>query len=102
MAGDTALKTLGDCFCRAAQKKQRVYRIGGDEYVILCVNTSENDVISLVERIRREVSETPYTCSVGYAMKSKGCSIDRLYKLADIKLYEEKKQYYEITGKNKR
>lgn len=102
IAGDTALKTLGDCFWRAAQRKQRVYRIGGDEYVILCMGAMEPEVKSLVDRIHKEVEKTPYTCSVGYAMKTNNDSIDRLYQLADSDLYIEKKEFYERSGKLRR
>ena len=89
---------------RAVQraKGERVYRIGGDEYVILCVDASEKDVQELVERIRQEVAKTPYTCSVGYAMKTDGESIDKLYQLADSMLYVEKQEFYIRSGKNRR
>lgn len=102
VAGDKALKTLGDCFWKAAQRKQRVYRIGGDEFVVLCVNSSEEDVKALIERIRQEVAKTPYTCSIGYAMKTEGNTIDELYHQADKMLYEEKKQFYISSGKDRR
>ena len=102
VAGDTALKTLADCFWKAAQEGQRVYRIGGDEYAILCINTTEEEVRALMERIRNEVAKTPYDCSAGYAMKTDDSSIDRLYQLADAMMFEEKKQFYERTGRNRR
>jgi diguanylate cyclase (GGDEF)-like protein len=76
-AGDTALQALADCFWKAASHGQRVYRIGGDEYLILCIDTPEKDVLSLTERIHQEVAKTPYTCSVGYAMKTDDSTIDK-------------------------
>ncbi|MBR6044324.1 MAG: diguanylate cyclase [Ruminococcus sp.] len=100
-AGDTALRELAVCFGKAADRRQRVYRIGGDEYVILCVGDPESEVLSLIDRIRQEVSGTPYTCSVGYAMKTEDSTLDKLYQLADAMLYEDKKQYYEKTGKDR-
>lgn len=102
VAGDVALRTLADCFWKSAQTSQRVYRIGGDEYVILCMGSSETDVKSLIKRIKEEVAKTEYTCSVGYAMKTKGSTIDSLYQQADANLYEEKKLFYERTGKRGR
>ena len=102
IAGDIALKRLADCFKKAAKQGQRIYRIGGDEYVILCIGSSEKDVRSLIERIRQEIAKTVYTCSVGYAMKSDDNTIDKLYQRADANLYEEKKQFYERSGKNRR
>ena len=102
IAGDTALRTLADCFWRAAQIRQRVYRIGGDEYMILCMGSQEADVTALIERIRSEVAKTPYTCSIGYAIRSGDESIDQMYIIADKRLYEEKNQYYLKTGKTRR
>ena len=102
IAGDAALKTIADCFWKAAQRKQRVYRIGGDEFVMLCTNSSEIEVKNFIDRIKLELAKTPYTCSIGYAMKSGGATIDDLYHSADAMLYEEKKRFYEITGKDRR
>lgn len=102
VAGDVALKTLADCFWRAAQRQHRVYRIGGDEYVILCMGSTEENVKELIARAKQEVAKTPYTCSIGYAMKQKDSTIDTLYQMADANLYEEKKLFYERTGKQGR
>ena len=102
IAGDIALKQLADCFTKAAKQGQRIYRIGGDEYAIMCIGSSETDVQSLIERIREEIAKTAYTCSVGYAMKSNDITIDKLYQRADTNLYEEKKQFYERSGKIRR
>ena len=98
VAGDTALKTLADCFWKASQRKQRVYRIGGDEFVILCQDYAENEVRDLIGRIRKETSATPYHCSIGYAMSRTGKTIEQLYLLADEMLYEEKQEYYARSG----
>lgn len=102
IAGDAALKAIADSFLRAAQRKYRVYRIGGDEFIILCNNSSEDEVKVLIDHIKLEVAKTPYTVSVGYAMKSEGSTIDDLYHRADTMLYEEKKRFYELTGKDRR
>ena len=101
-AGDTALQTLADCFWKAANRGQRVYRIGGDEFMILCLGISESEVLTLIERIRQETAKTSYTCSIGYAMKTEGSTIDTLYQNADSMLYEDKKLFYERSGKDRR
>lgn len=94
IAGDTALKALADCFSEAADKEQRVYRIGGDEFAILCIGSNEEGVKALVERMKKNISETEYSCSVGYAVQDGSSSIDELYHKADTMLYAEKKLYY--------
>lgn len=98
--GDTALKSLADCFLKAAKHGQRVYRIGGDEFVILCIGDLEAEVQSLIERIRQEIAKTPYTCSIGYALRFEDSTIEKMYNLADEVLYEEKKQFYIHSGKD--
>ena len=100
--GDIALKKLADCFWKATKHKQRVYRIGGDEFLALCLNTSESEVKALIERIRSTLAETPYTCAIGYAMKAEGNTIDDLYHRADAMLYEDKNLYYKTSGKDRR
>lgn len=74
----------------------------GDEYVILCLGSNEEDVKGLIDCIKKEVSKTEYSCSIGYAMKTEDSTIDMIYKLADSRMYEEKQLFYEKTGKHKR
>ena len=102
LAGDLALKTLANCFWHAAHHNHRVYRIGGDEYAILCNSASEEDVQELIRRIRESMGKTPYSCSIGYAMKREGSTLDTMYLEADDRMYDEKMQYYEATGKERR
>ena len=99
-AGDEALKTISDCFLRAAKKKHRVYRVGGDEFVIVCRKCSEKDVSGLCKRITDAVSGTKYTCSIGYSYAGIGDkSIDDLLKDSDKKMYSEKERYYKEKGR---
>jgi len=101
-AGDVALKALADCFWRASNHSHRLYRIGGDEYVIMCLNSSEDEVRTLVEDIRKEVAKGPYSCSIGYAMRSGELTVEKTYQLADQMLYEKKKEFYFLSGKDRR
>ena len=102
VAGDKGLSALADCFWSSAQLGQRAYRIGGDEYVILCLGATEDDVKALIGRIREKVDKIPYSCSIGYAMRNKGETIDELYNMADKMMYEEKQRYYISIGKEER
>jgi diguanylate cyclase (GGDEF)-like protein len=101
LAGDLALKTLADCFWHVAHRNQRVYRIGGDEYAILCLDMPEEDVLNLIRRIQDALKQTSYSCSIGYAMKQEDSTLDTLYQNADEMLYAEKQKYYESTGKKR-
>lgn len=94
-AGDEALVTLAICFTKAVKVKQSVYRMGGDEFAIVCHKTSEEEVIRLVDRIHELVGKTKYTCSVGYSYQKDGfANLDELLKLSDERMYQDKAEFY--------
>ncbi|MBP5533852.1 MAG: GGDEF domain-containing protein [Lachnospiraceae bacterium] len=93
-AGDIALKTLGDCFRKAVNYRQRVYRIGGDEFAIICRHCDEEAVKILIANINDKVGETKYRCSIGFSMLEPGMSLDDLYKKADESMYRAKQEFY--------
>lgn len=94
-AGDKAISTIAACFLRAAKRKQYVYRVGGDEFVVVCRKVSEQDVISLTKRIHEQVDATEYSCSVGYSYSADGKKpIDELLRESDANMYAEKQIYY--------
>ena len=94
-AGDEALTVLAVCFTRALGRKQSLYRVGGDEFVIVCRRVSHLEVSQLVERIEKNVAETKYSCSIGYSYSIDGSKpIDTLLKESDNMMYEEKARYH--------
>ncbi|MBQ7202797.1 MAG: GGDEF domain-containing protein [Eubacterium sp.] len=94
--GDEALVTLALCLNRALKSRQYAYRIGGDEFVIICRKTSEEDVMALIKRIERNAGETPYHYSIGYSFrKDANETIDDMLKESDMMMYAEKERYYE-------
>lgn len=102
-AGDEAISTIADCFLRAAKRRQTVYRVGGDEFVIVCRKVAEEDVIELTRRIHEQVSATKYSCSIGYSYSADGKKpIDELLSESDANMYTEKQLYYKKTGKTSR
>ena len=101
-AGDDALETVALCFARATKPKELAYRIGGDEFMIICRHTGESEVERLIERIRKNISKTKYHCAIGYSYTSDGSkTIDEMLKESDEKMYLDKEAYYIKTGKAK-
>lgn len=99
-AGDEALITLGLCFAKAAKARQSVYRMGGDEFVIVCRKTSEEETIALVRRIQQRVAETKYSCSIGYSYHVEGTfKLEDLLRESDEKMYSDKADYYKDKQK---
>ena len=102
-AGDDALVTLAVCFIRAAKAHQCVYRIGGDEFLVICQRTPENEVLQLIDRIRKNVAETEYTCAIGYSCSQNSSkSISEMLKESDEMMYAEKARYYQTAGIDRR
>jgi len=102
-AGDEALVTLALCLLRAVRHGQSVYRIGGDEFVIVCRSASLQDVLSLVDRVRKSIGETAYSCSLGYCFtEEKNHDIDGMLRESDRMMYAEKARYYQTSGRDRR
>lgn len=103
LEGDLALTTLASCFSRAVTIRQSVYRLGGDEFMVVCRKTSMEEVDLVIERIRRYVGSTRYRCSIGYCYSDKeNKSIKEMVKVSDEMMYADKAHYYETTGDRRR
>lgn len=103
LAGDEAIKTLASCFTRASRPSQAVYRIGGDEFIIVCRKTDADDLMALVSRIRENVASTKYSCSIGYCYAPNNSKRHKdMVKESDEMMYADKAAYYERTGIDRR
>lgn len=98
-AGDEALVTLALCFHRALKSRQYGYRIGGDEFVILCRKTSEDELKELIKRLEKSVGETKYFCAIGYSYSGDGKkSVEDMLRESDMMMYDVKEQFYKERG----
>lgn len=103
VAGDEALETLALCFIRPLNNKQQAYRIGGDEFIIVCRKTFKDDVLKIVEKIKKSVKETKYSVSIGYSFNFEGDkTITELLKESDKMMYQEKEKHYSSSGVDRR
>ncbi|WMS44000.1 diguanylate cyclase [Acuticoccus sp. MNP-M23] len=98
LVGDTALRFLTEQMKATLRDTDRVYRIGGDEFLILLPRCAENaseavaDTILAAARTAR-MPMAPYTLSisVGWAdLGRDGFSLEELTMNADRRLYEAK------------
>lgn len=77
-------------------RKQEIYRTGGDEFVILCLNMPEPQFEERRARVVDHIaSVSALSVSVGYVWdEGSGASLQKIIAVADAKMYEEKKAYY--------
>lgn len=103
VAGDEALVTLALCFHKALKSRQFGYRVGGDEFVIICRKTSERDLAELIRRIEDNVGATKYNCAVGYSYSPDGKKpVDDMLRESDVMMYAAKDRYYAESENNRR
>ena len=99
-AGDEALVTLALCFMKAVKVRQSVYRMGGDEFVIVCRKTSEEEVKDLVRKIEENIAKTKYSCSIGYSYHNEGTiKLADLLRESDENMYSCKADFYKNKNK---
>ena len=103
VAGDDALTTLALCFMRSLKSRESGYRIGGDEFAIVCRRIPQSELLALKGRIEKLVEETEYSCSIGYSYNEGGeKTVEEMLKEADAMMYSDKARYYAESGKDRR
>lgn len=103
IAGDEAISTVASCLMKSVRYKQPAYRTGGDEFIIVCKKTSEDELLRLISVIRKNVSETEYTVSIGYCHSlDQNKDIDDMVKKSDEMMYKDKERHYAETGEKRR
>lgn len=85
-----SVKILKSCFGRARDK---IYRTGGDEFVILMTNVTENEFEKSYSDLK-DVLANKKIMSVGGMWSETECDIDMLTRKAEKKMYESKNEYY--------
>ncbi len=89
-AGDRALETVAEILRDNCDRDATIYRVGGDEFMILCRGLGEAEVKAMIERMREGFARTSYTCAFGYAMRKTGDLLEYVLVAADAKMYEDK------------
>lgn len=113
-AGDEALRDVAYILNQVFDTNADcLSRFGGDEFVVLIVRNSEEDIRKEISRLKLAMEEfnksgkREYSlyCSVGYGMgrgdeNIENVTLDSLLKTADINMYEDKKINHGTNGCN--
>ncbi|RAI01063.1 GGDEF domain-containing protein [Acuticoccus sediminis] len=98
MAGDEALCFLADLMRGTVRSTDQIYRIGGDEFLIVLPNCDPPSASSIAAKLRdltrnTRMARPPYSvsASIGWAdLGTDGASLGELITAADRRLYEAK------------
>lgn len=82
--------------------EEDTYRIGGDEFVAFSVDEEENVIQEKMKRIDTALVKAGYHASIGIAWKETPVDMEVLIKQAEKQMYEEKRQWYQNQGKDRR
>lgn len=97
--GDYLITSISASIQEITEETKKVYRIGGDEFVMIVEGATEEIMNEVLEKWQQKiekknnVSKITLSASVGYAIGS-GKEIEEVIKQADVNMYEEKQKYY--------
>jgi len=95
--GDSVLKGIVSLIGKRARKLDLLFRIGGEEFILLLPDTQEGAAAVVAEQLRASIAESrlldgrQLTVSIGVSELQPGESVDSWMKHADDALYAAKK-----------
>jgi diguanylate cyclase (GGDEF)-like protein len=101
-AGDAVLKGLVSVVRSRARKTDLLFRMGGEEFLLLLPDTSESDAMTLADDIRQTIAASPLlegktvTASIGVGLAAPRDSVESWIKGTDAAMYEAKE-----SGRNR-
>ena len=108
-AGDELIRGAAECIEETFGKNGKVFRIGGDEFAVFATMSYDQVKISLMDLKQKTDNWSgkkvkKLSLSAGYALagEHEGFSIEELVKEADRAMYEQKKEYYQEIGRDRR
>jgi diguanylate cyclase len=98
-AGDKALRLIAQLMQKQIRKSDTLFRIGGEEFVLLLTNTSAAQAEPLITKLRKGVADSGFhfkqkrvalTLSAGITESTAEDDIQSMYERADAALYRAK------------
>lgn len=104
VAGDDMIVAAADCFRKVIEPYGKCYRTGGDEFAAIIEKETADDFHLLLQKeagTHLLKTGTKLSISVGVADSKDAESLRDIIQLADKRMYDEKNEYYIITGKTR-
>ena len=77
---------------------ENAYRVGGDEFVLICFDMDEKIFRSKIRDICDSIAAKRISVSVGVVWEESSSELETMLRRADDLMYAEKKKYYEKHG----
>lgn len=95
--GDDMLCCIADTLCKYFPE-ENVYRIGGDEFVILSVKLTKQEAEQITSEVRRELENNNYEISVGIEAGACRNNVEKIVAAAELAMRNDKAAYYMRKG----
>ena len=73
----------------------KVYRLGGDEFLVFCRNSGQEEVKKGIEIFLEQLKPRGYHVAVGLSYRSQNTDTEEMVKEAEGRMYEAKAAYYQ-------
>jgi diguanylate cyclase (GGDEF)-like protein len=108
-AGDEAIRGVSKCLQKGFGPYGNLYRTGGDEFVAL-IWAKEEPLEEIIEKVNSIINDwkgqivDKISVSIGYASHREfpDRTINELSRIADVKMYEAKSEYYRNNDRDRR
>ena len=101
-AGDRLTRRCCECL-KHVFAGSGLFRIGGDELVVLCSGIDEKELYRKVEELKTELAAHNATMAVGAAVNTlEAVGEDHLLTEPERRMYQDKAEYYRSTGLDRR
>ena len=98
-AGDEMLLYIANTL-KEAFTGQKVYRMGGDEFLVFCKNTPQDEAKKGIEFLCEQLKPRDYHVAVGLSFRTQNTNTEEMVREAEVRMYEAKAQYYQNKEQN--
>ena len=93
IAGDNLIKRAAASL-KAVFKGKEIFRVGGDEFVVILRNADEKQINKYIDDIHQKSEKHNVSFAVGYATTNSSREIEKILKEADANMYNDKRKFY--------